>query len=142
MNKQRLKELYRQLPSIDCKGKCWGSCGVAPTGDVEQENIADEYSEKCIPTPCSDLICNQLDRDTHKCTIHDERPLICRLFGLVNNELMKCPHGCEPEYWVPERFARRLMNVIINGDEDDLTDESIRQSNSKFRQAIEGAKNG
>jgi Fe-S-cluster containining protein len=28
------------------------------------------------------------------CTVHDERPLICRLWGVVEN--MPCPHGCTP----------------------------------------------
>lgn len=137
MNRNRLQELYDLLPDIDCTGDCWRHCGVAPTGDAERENISEAYSEDAIPTPGGDMMCNQLDRDTKRCTIHEERPLICRLFGLVKSKFMRCPHGCEPEFWVPDEVAHQLMDIIIDGDKDDFDNESIRQASSAFRQAIE-----
>lgn len=139
MNKQRLKELYNALPDIDCQGKCHDSCGPVPTGEAEQENITRKYSEDAIPTPCSDMTCNQLDRDTKRCTIHEVRPLLCRLFGLVDNEMMRCPYGCEPEFWLEEETARTLIDIIIKDKPDELNTESIRQTDSAFRKAIRKA---
>jgi hypothetical protein len=37
-----------------------------------------------------------------RCTVYDVRPLICRLWGMGDFEIMACPWGCEPE--------RRLTN--------------------------------
>lgn len=136
MKTNRLKELYDLLPEIDCKGDCWTYCGAVPTGEVEEEHIKDELSEKSIPIPGGDMYCNQLDRETGRCTIHPRRPLLCRLFGLVKNPKMKCPHGCEPEYWVPESVARKLIGKIVNGEQITIEDEELGKMGSPFRQAL------
>lgn len=38
-------------------------------------------------------VCPALD-DRKRCSAYDKRPMICRLWGVV--ETMKCPHGCRP----------------------------------------------
>lgn len=30
------------------------------------------------------------------CGIYENRPLLCRLWGLVDEPRMRCPHGCKP----------------------------------------------
>jgi Fe-S-cluster containining protein len=42
-----------------------------------------------------------------RCTVYPDRPLICRLFGVV--EQMRCPFGCVPERFLSERAAYALL---------------------------------
>ncbi len=39
-------------------------------------------------------VCPYLDIETKRCTVHENRPLICRLYGV--SEGLPCPHGCKP----------------------------------------------
>lgn len=45
--------------------------------------------------------CPLFDKGTGACSAYRDRPLLCRLWGVV--EKLRCPHGCEPE--------RMLSNV-------------------------------
>src|SRR2546429_6087610 len=43
-----------------------------------------------------------------RCTVYEVRPMICRLWGMV--EGMQCPHGCVPEggHLTEDRKSTRL----------------------------------
>ena len=32
---EKLQEIYYSLPTIECKGKCWGTCGPIPLTTLE-----------------------------------------------------------------------------------------------------------
>lgn len=141
MDNNRLQELYNKLPKIDCKGNCVRQCSVVPLGMEEEDYITEGYGHDRIPEPefqDGEPVCNQLT-DDGRCSIHDRRPLICRLYGLVDNPMMKCDHGCEPEYWLSDEKARRLIDMIIK---DGDIHESFEPTDSKFRKALNESKKG
>lgn len=92
MSRQReLEELYARLPKLDCKGLCQESCGGIGMSRLEQQRIRG----RGLPLPTlTSFPCPLLDF-AGRCGAYEIRPMICRLFGLV--ERMKCPHGCVPE---------------------------------------------
>lgn len=100
-----LKELYDSLPKIACKRLCQICCGpVIPDACLPEER------EKLsllpiVETVRADLTCGALLNG--QCSIYVHRPLICRLYGCV--EAMRCPHGCEPEFWMTDRQVEEIL---------------------------------
>lgn len=137
MSSKRLEQIYDQLPTIDCKGKCADHCGVIPLGVDEERYIRERYGADNIPEPDDDLSCSQLT-DGGRCSIHPRRPLICRLFGLVKDPKMRCPHGCKPSFWLPEKTARKLMETVIK---DTPINEGHQPADSLFHRKVREATN-
>lgn len=91
-----LDKLYATLPAINCQGLCWDSCGRLPLLKVEQTRIA-ETTGITIPVATSGrapMVCPALTM-FRQCAAYTIRPLICRLWGLVDN--MPCTYGCAPD---------------------------------------------
>ena len=91
MNKiQRVREVYAKVPPLACKGLCQASCtGPIPATKIEHDFVARAgASLPVLVEPCANLV-------DDRCAVYETRPLICRLWGVVEN--MVCPHGCEPE---------------------------------------------
>lgn len=96
-----LAELYERVPVMaDCKGLCHDSCGPIPTTVRERERVGEAgvtltpvYKALPLIENDPDWRCPALDAD-NRCTVYDVRPLICRLYGAVEN--MPCAHGCVP----------------------------------------------
>jgi uncharacterized protein len=110
--KQKLDELYKQIPvTIKCQGLCQESCGPIAMTEVEFERI----SETSGTTPCINEsgICSLLKDG--KCSVYSIRPVICRLFGLI--ESMKCPFGCVPT----PRYLTKEEGFKILSKADEIT---------------------
>jgi uncharacterized protein len=103
MSIRRVRALYANLPEIECKGFCHQSCGPVPATRAEVKAIEDRAGKPFGPR--SDGYCSMLDGG--RCTVYEDRPLMCRLWGLV--EKMKCPWGCVPERWVSNSESRVLL---------------------------------
>jgi Fe-S-cluster containining protein len=97
-----LEALYAELPSLDCKGLCWHSCGPIDMSVTERARITElgvtipgytvEAAERYQATG-KVALCPALG-PFKTCGVHPVRPLICRLWGTT--ETMRCPFGCEP----------------------------------------------
>ncbi|WP_199523791.1 hypothetical protein [Micromonospora craterilacus] len=98
-----MDQLYAELPDIDCKGLCHESCNAIAMTPLERDRIRERGIDiSPLHMPCPALT------PLRRCSVREVRPLICRLYGLV--ERMACPHGCRPEGgFVPEATARRLL---------------------------------
>src|ERR1035438_9631703 len=99
--------VYISLPAIRCQGKCQASCGPIMYSDAEASRV-ERLTGKRLPDVFvviepKDLTCPLLDPAGH-CSIYAHRPLICRLWGLV--ERMRCPWGCVPDRWLSDNEAR------------------------------------
>lgn len=81
--------VYAGLPDVACKGLCASECvrGL-PVSTVEADAL-----DALSPCNTSGSACRFLTADK-KCGIHAERPLVCRVYGVV--ETLPCKHGCEP----------------------------------------------
>jgi hypothetical protein len=106
----QLDALYAELPKLNCKGKCWHSCGPVLMAPGERERIEREGGVK-VPTYPPErhgqlMTCPALER--HRCTVHAVRPMMCRLWGIA--DWMRCPDGCKPEGgWMTRLEAERFF---------------------------------
>lgn len=99
----KIRELYGQVPDIQCKGLCWRQCSEIEMTKVERDHIREKYGitipgRRGLNSTSGFKGCPALDRTTNRCTIYADRPLICRLWG--GWEGMECRHGCLPDGYV------------------------------------------
>jgi Fe-S-cluster containining protein len=127
----KLEILYEELPKMECKGLCHESCGPIELTNEERKLIINYLRDtgiktkefKHFSTPIviehikerhvndSDgcLTCPYLKKN--KCEIYPVRPMICRLWGMVDSNMMRCPHGCIPSKWLTRKEAFSLLNL-------------------------------
>lgn len=94
-----LERIYRSIPTVACQGLCTQSCGPIDMSPEERRRIAAQGVT--IPPAAEALhaiISGEQTGDCPaladgRCSVYNDRPLICRLWGAV--ESMPCPHGCE-----------------------------------------------
>ena len=112
-----LNEAYAQLPSIECKGLCHESCSFIPLRQIEEDNIAKATGSHPITDTSIKPItmlknvnesCPYLQ--LQRCTIYEQRPLICRVFG-VSEDLL-CRHGCKPTRVMSREEVGRVLHVV------------------------------
>lgn len=105
-----LDDLYAALPSMQCRGRCQESCGSIGMTAMERDRIADRHSVTLPRFAAFEGLCPALG-PFGTCSVYADRPLVCRLWGMV--ESMACPHGCIPEGgWLPEARGRELMETL------------------------------
>lgn len=51
--------------------------------------------------------------DFGACVVYGIRPLVCRLWGCVDNEHMRCPFGCQPDRWMSNEEYRSTLEKVI-----------------------------
>ncbi len=110
-----LDEVYAQIPRIECRGECWDSCGPIQMTRVEQQRMAVRQG-KTLPLLSKARRCPMLGM-FGQCTVYDDRPLICRLWGVVPS--MQCNFGCVPEGGLLSERAGHLLiarAMEISGD--------------------------
>lgn len=113
---QAIRRLYARLPDMTCQGHCHESCGPVGMTTVElkalERNVG--YSidavvhgphEQAFIFAKPDLSCPVLKGK--RCSAYSDRPLICRLWGMVED--MKCPYGCKPERYLTHGEALGLL---------------------------------
>lgn len=96
-NEAKLREIWSRLPKLECQGMCWDSCG-----SIEMTGLEHQLVERA-GTPIQDSnyyrsgpsLCVALTEPFKQCGVYDDRPTICRIWGLV--ETLRCNYGCRPE---------------------------------------------
>jgi len=109
--KDELAALYAEVPDAHCKGLCVDSCGPIAATAGEAGRMFKEASGRPLLL-AEDLRCGYLDR-RGRCAVYEVRPLICRLYGSVDDPRMRCPYGCEPERYLSNAEATALMARAI-----------------------------
>ena len=108
--------IYARVPAIDCQRRCARHCGPIVATEVEWSRMEAATGGRAWG---EDTVCPHLDRASGLCRAHALRPLICRLWGVV--ETMPCPYGCQPERWLSEEEATALVEELIALDGGRLT---------------------
>lgn len=108
----KLRGVYARLPALQCRQLCQAACGPIVMSGAEWDRVVEAVGVEPRPTDeqAERLRCPMLDERSGRCTIYNARPLICRLFGMV--EAMRCPHGCTPARWLSDAEAFQLMTEI------------------------------
>jgi hypothetical protein len=96
--------LYDRIPAFRCKPGCGDCCGVVPWSENEWAKVADrappgtttiKADDAIIPTRPGSSVCPFFSSG---CTVYNDRPFMCRLFGAVRDPRLRCPHGCGPTH--------------------------------------------
>jgi Fe-S-cluster containining protein len=134
MDEKQLEAIYAQVPELECKRLCSHICKTGPIriGRLELERIVNRLGYE----PHGDLttgVCPLLKDGL--CTIHDIRPLICRLWGTTRK--MKCKFGCKPEKWLSSAKVKRLLDEVYrDGISYDLWGETEYHNAKKGIEAM------
>ena len=104
---KRLETIYASIPKMECIGKCQQSCGAIALFPAEVKNLRNV--EISLPTVDGTITCSKLS-PLGTCTIYQQRPLICRLYGQVRK--LRCQYGCKPERWITQDESRELTDEI------------------------------
>lgn len=144
---KQLHRLYETLPKIDCKGWCWHSCGPIDMSNTERERLVDLGVEIPVFTEaagqrwannehtdyCPAFSMGAIDGESPGCTVYEDRPTICRIWGLT--ESMRCPYGCEPTTVLSnlQSFELLAQADMIGGSAHGMTPEDA----SVFRRVLE-----
>lgn len=115
-----LEAIYARIPRIDCKGKCYTSCGHIGLSELEAKRM-NQYDGKDAPTMATVVrelltgtdsgMCPKLTGEL-RCSVYPVRPAICRLYGTVENRRLICPYGCIPERLLSDLEAQAIIQAI------------------------------
>jgi len=106
-----IDDLYAQIPNVMCKSGCSECCGPVMASEAERLRIF-EAAGRELDFDTTTLECGFLDKATGKCSIYPIRPAICRLFGVTDTPLLKCPHGCAPFQFITKRDCDYILGQI------------------------------
>lgn len=125
---ERLQALYDTLPTIRCQGLCHDSCGPIDMSVRERVRIESAHG----PITCgAGASCSMLD-EQRRCRAYDIRPLICRLWGIIDS--MPCPYGCvpEPRYLTREEGFSLIAAADLIGGEPRGREALLRRQIAAF----------
>lgn len=105
---ERVSDLYRRIPEIHCKGLCADSCGVIVLQEQEMQAIGE-----VPPKTLADGLACPLLTAKGQCSAYANRPLICRLWGVIKIRTFRCPHGCRPKRWLSDDEGRALIDEAL-----------------------------
>lgn len=97
-----LEALYATLPRLECKGLCSDTCHFIAMTPLEQHRIRRTGGPEIsmADSPCPALILG-------RCSVYRRRPMICRLWGLVED--LPCHYGCKPERYLTDAEGKRFL---------------------------------
>ncbi|MCO8162469.1 YkgJ family cysteine cluster protein [Pseudomonas sp. 21LCFQ02] len=102
-NREKIRTLRRQIPSFDCIPGCHDCCGPVTTSPEEMSRLPRKSAAE-QQAALDELNCVHLGPDG--CTVYDERPLICRLFGTTPR--LPCPNGQRPVEMIHPQTEKQI----------------------------------
>jgi Fe-S-cluster containining protein len=109
-----IRNIWDRIPDVACTGKCADYCRAIAMSQAELDMVRER-----IPSfpGILEALRNADDGDQlmcpalmfGRCTIHEVRPTVCRMFGV--SEKLPCPYGCEPEGGpLPQKQSEEVMD--------------------------------
>ena len=106
-NREIIARLREQVPTFKCVLGCHDCCGPVTTSSEEMSRLpvktGTEHTEALDDYRCVHL-------GPNGCTVYEERPLICRLFGTTPK--MPCPNGRRPEVMIDSIIEDKIHHYI------------------------------
>ena len=99
--REQLQALYAELPTIVCRGLCYGACGPVMASRLEVEQLGAPLTFHGRTLRCVFL------NDDRRCVAYDQRPMICRVYGMSRG--LPCAHGCVPDRWLTDAEGREFV---------------------------------
>jgi len=107
-----IDRIYAEIPDANCQGLCYQTCGPIAMSRLEGKRIIDRIGRVPDFGFNAELTCDLLDPTTRRCTVYDDRPAICRLWGVVDKPMMTCPFGCTPAGMLSDAQSRSILDRI------------------------------
>lgn len=117
----KIDALLSTIPTFQCKEGCYDCCGPVELSRLEYlrcieasgRTAEDVRQQMQSNIKEGTYLCPLLDTETKKCSVYAVRPAICRLFGVVKNQLL-CPHGYAPESpaLLSDKQAREILRKV------------------------------
>lgn len=127
-----IDELYATLPAIECKGRCYDSCGPIQMTSVERRRIRAgtgvdvKVTGLAVEGGADMMRCSALTV-LNRCAVYDLRPAICRLWGLTR--AMQCSYGCVPEGgYMTERDGYLFLAAVARAAGEDRQAERFERT--------------
>ena len=108
-NSQKISALRRQIPSFVCVPGCHDCCGPVTTSPEEMSRLPRKTAAE-QDAAMDELNCVHLG--PNGCTVYDERPLICRLFGTT--KALPCPNGRRPVELIHPRLEKQIHEYMAS----------------------------
>ena len=108
-NSQKISALRRQIPSFECVPGCHDCCGPVTTSPEEMSRLPRKTAAE-QEAAMDELNCVHLG--PKGCTVYDERPLICRLFGTTKT--LPCPNGRRPVELSHPRVEKQIHEYMAS----------------------------
>ena len=106
-NSHKIRFLRQQIPSFECVPGCHDCCGPVTTSSEEMARLPRKTAAE-QEAAMDELNCVHLC--PNGCTVYEERPLICRLFGTTPT--LPCPNGRRPVELI-HPSAEKLVHEYI-----------------------------
>lgn len=108
-NSQKIRALRQQIPSFECVPGCHDCCGPVTTSPEEMSRLPRKTAAE-QDAAMDELNCVHLGPGG--CTVYDERPLICRLFGTTPT--LPCPNGRRPVEMIHPRVEKQIHEYMAS----------------------------
>ena len=106
-SRHKIHFLRELIPSFECVPGCHDCCGPVTTSSEEMARLPRKTQAE------QDAALERLDcvhLGPNGCTVYEERPMICRLFG--TSPRLACPRGRGPEQMI-DPAAEQLVHQFI-----------------------------
>lgn len=126
----QIQRQYERIPTFQCKTGCTECCGNVPFTKEEWDQLTPEEQAR----PTQGLTCRF--KGDSGCTIYDRRPMLCRLFGAVDDPKLTCWHGCRPAQPLTKIQGATIMRHYLKLQRiyDPLTDDEFLSRLAKIYQ--------
>ncbi|CAI8755439.1 MULTISPECIES: YkgJ family cysteine cluster protein [Pseudomonas] len=108
-NRQTIRDLRQQIPTFDCVPGCHDCCGPVTTSPEEMSRLPRKTRAE-QDAAMEALNCVHLG--PNGCTVYEERPLICRLFGTTKT--LPCPNGRGPVELIHPRVEKQIFEYMAS----------------------------
>lgn len=122
---ERLNQVRDQVPAIECLGLCHESCGPVRMTSVEHDAIQQRHG---VDIPATGLATCPALTMLGRCSVYEDRPMVCRLWGVV--ESLPCPWGCRPERTLTAAEGYDLLAQAADVDGDRAAARRFRSGRS------------
>jgi Fe-S-cluster containining protein len=107
--RRKIDHLRQNIPSFACVPGCHDCCGPVTASSEEMARLPVK-SDAEHDAALDELNCVHLG--PNGCTVYDQRPLICRLFGTTPS--LPCPNGRGPEQMIEPRIEQQIHQLIAS----------------------------
>jgi uncharacterized protein len=117
--KRELKNLYDlidQMPKFECIPGCTDCCGPVPSSreEIRRAPMLANALDRLQTLVDEEVLgwCATCDyaRPGHGCAIYEDRPFVCRLFGVSEDPKLTCVHGRGSS----KKFTIEQTHLLVN----------------------------